>query len=82
MPIGLARLALVAMLLNQRLRGTALLRTLFFLPSLTPIVATALLWRWMLQPDFGLVNYLLDLVGDQGSGLAGSDRVGDPVAGH
>lgn len=34
-------------------------RTFFFLPTLTPVVAAAVLWRWMLQPEVGLVNYLL-----------------------
>ena len=39
---------------------------MFFLPTLTPVVAAAILWRWMLQPDVGLVNYLLAQVGVKG----------------
>jgi multiple sugar transport system permease protein len=58
----------LAVLLNQRLKGTTILRTCFFLPSLTPIVASALLWSWILHPDLGLVNYGLRQVGIQGPG--------------
>jgi multiple sugar transport system permease protein len=55
-----------AMLLNQRFPGTTVFRTFFFLPSITPIIASALLWTWIFQPTLGLLNYLLGLVGIQG----------------
>jgi multiple sugar transport system permease protein len=58
-PAGLGISLMLAAMLNQRLRGTVLFRTLFFLPTLIPVVASALLWRWLLQPDVGLVNYVL-----------------------
>jgi multiple sugar transport system permease protein len=58
-PLGLAISLALASMLNQKLRGTVLFRTLFFLPTLVPVVASALLWRWLLQPDVGLVNYAL-----------------------
>ncbi len=58
-PAGLTISLLLASMLNQRLKGTTIFRTLFFIPTLVPVVASALLWRWMLQPDIGLVNYLL-----------------------
>ena len=45
------------MLLNRGLRGTIVFRTLFFLPNLTPAVAAALLWIWLLAPEVGPVNY-------------------------
>ena len=57
---------LAALLLNQRLWGTQIYRTLFFIPSLTPIVATAVLWTWILAPSFGPVDNLLGLVGIKG----------------
>jgi multiple sugar transport system permease protein len=47
-------------------------RTFFFLPTLTPIVAAAVLWRWMLNPDVGLINYLLAQVGIKGPGWLAS----------
>jgi multiple sugar transport system permease protein len=62
----------IAILLNQKLMGTAFWRTMFFLPTLTPVVAAALLWRWMLNPDVGLVNYLLSLVSIKGPGWLSS----------
>jgi multiple sugar transport system permease protein len=58
-PAGLTISLLLAAMLNQKLKGTVLFRTLFFLPTLVPVVASALLWRWLLQPDVGLVNYAL-----------------------
>jgi multiple sugar transport system permease protein len=59
-PLGIFGSLLAAVLLNRGLRGTAAFRTAFFLPSLTPIVAAALLWQWILQPEVGVVNSVLD----------------------
>jgi multiple sugar transport system permease protein len=44
------------------------MRTLYFLPSVTSGVAVALLWIWMFNPDYGLINSALALVGIQGPG--------------
>jgi multiple sugar transport system permease protein len=71
-PLGIVGSLLAALLLNQRLKGTSVFRTLYFLPHLTPAVAAALLWVWVLQPEVGLVNYLLSLVGVQGPAWFGS----------
>ena len=71
-PIGLALSLGVAMLLNRPMALPSLWRTFFFLPTLTPIVAAALLWRWMLNPDVGLVNWLLAQIGIQGPGWLAS----------
>ncbi len=65
-PLSLTGSLLIAVLLNQRLRGTALFRTLFFLPSLVPVVASAVLWTWLFQPEFGAINWLLGLAGVDG----------------
>lgn len=62
----------IAILLNQALVGTSFWRTMFFLPTLTPVVAAAILWRWMLNPDVGLVNFLLAEVGIKGPGWLSS----------
>jgi multiple sugar transport system permease protein len=50
---------LLAVLLNRPLRGMTLLRTAYFLPSITLVVSIALVWSWMLDPQAGVVNYLL-----------------------
>ena len=71
--LGVFLSLLAALLLNQKLRGRNIFRALFYLPSLTPIVAMALLWVWLLQPQVGLVNYLLYQVGIDGPGWL-SDR--------
>jgi multiple sugar transport system permease protein len=58
-PLGLTGSLLAASLLNQHLKATTLWRTLFYLPSLTPVVAAAILWRYLLNTDVGLINHLL-----------------------
>ncbi len=67
-PVGTAGSLALAMLLNRGQSGTNLFRTLYFLPHLTPIVAMAILWKWLLHPSVGPVNYLLGRVGIDGPG--------------
>lgn len=66
--VGVFLSLLAAMLLNQNLKGRNIYRALYYLPSLTPIVAMAILWRWLLHPQVGLVNYGLYQVGIPGPG--------------
>jgi len=66
--LGVILSLLAAMLLNQNIKGRNIFRALFYLPSLTPIVALAILWGWLLNPKLGLVNYLLAQIGIQGPG--------------
>ncbi|MEM1303446.1 MAG: sugar ABC transporter permease, partial [Planctomycetota bacterium] len=58
-PLSVALGVVLATLLSQKVRGAAIYRTLWFLPSVVPVVATAVLWTWLLDPQQGLVNYLL-----------------------
>lgn len=58
-PLALGGSLLAAMLLNQALKGTVFFRTFFFMPHLTPIAASAVLWAWMFNPDVGPINYFL-----------------------
>ncbi|MDX6365461.1 MAG: multiple sugar transport system permease protein, partial [Nocardioidaceae bacterium] len=55
MAIGLG----VALLLNQPLRFRGLFRTMYFLPVVTPFVASAILWKWLYNGDYGLFNFYL-----------------------
>jgi multiple sugar transport system permease protein len=73
-PLGVAISLGLAVALNRGLRGTTIFRTLFFLPTLTPIAAAALLWTWLLHPEVGPVNYLLSLIGIQGPRWLGSQE--------
>ncbi len=66
--LGVFLSLLAALLLNQELKGRNFFRALFYLPSLTPVVALAILWVWLLQPQVGLVNFLLGGVGIDGPG--------------
>ncbi|MDW8098249.1 MAG: sugar ABC transporter permease [Anaerolineae bacterium] len=58
-PLGIAGSLLVAILLSTNIRGLGVYRTIYYLPSILPAVATALLWRWLFNPDAGLLNNLL-----------------------
>lgn len=70
---------LLAMLLNTNVRGLSLFRTIYFLPSITPVVASAIVWLWMFDPINGVVNYLLDQVGIHGPGWMGSPQWSKPA---
>lgn len=70
--VGLTFSLLLALLLDQKLMGTSLLRTFFFLPTLTPIVASVIIWGWIFQPQLGVLNFLLRLVGVEGPGWLAS----------
>lgn len=67
-PLGLVGSLFLAVLLNRGVGGTTAYRTLFFIPHLTPTVALALLWRWMLHPTLGPVNTAIEWFGIQGPG--------------
>ena len=71
-PLGITGSLLLAVLLNRKIPSKNLFRTLYFLPHVTPTVATILLWRWILQPEIGLANYLLEMVGIEGPRWLGS----------
>jgi multiple sugar transport system permease protein len=62
-PASLIGSLLLATLLNQGKRGTNVFRTLFYLPHLTPAVAMAILWTWLLDPDLGPINLFLKNIG-------------------
>ena len=62
-PLRLAAALFFAILLNQKVPAVGFFRTVYYLPSVVSGVAVSLLWVWMLQPQFGLLNYALHLVG-------------------
>jgi len=66
LPIVLVLGLTLALLLNQKLKGLLFFRTAYFMPVVSSWVAVALLWRWLLNPRYGLINYGLGLVGLQG----------------
>jgi multiple sugar transport system permease protein len=64
---------LFAALLNRKMRGVGAYRTFFFLPVVTMPVAVAMVWRWLYNGDYGLINYVLSLVG-----IDGPNWIADP----
>lgn len=58
-PISLLVALVYALLLNVKIPGQGVFRTIFYLPQMMPTVATAMLWVWMLNPQFGLINTVL-----------------------
>jgi multiple sugar transport system permease protein len=62
-PLGIIAALTLAILLNQRIVARGFFRTIFYLPTVMPAVAMALLWQWLFNPDFGLVNYILSALG-------------------
>lgn len=66
LPLGLLLAFAVAVLLNNQVKLRPVFRTCFFLPSLVPLVAVAMLWLWIFNGSFGLLNYALGLLGVEG----------------
>ncbi len=63
-PLSMAGGILVALLMNLKLKGIAFFRTIFYLPSVTAGVASAFLWFFIFQPDYGLLNYGIRVFGE------------------
>ena len=62
-PIGTALALTIAKLLDQSIRGRVFLRTLYYLPVVSSVVVSAMIWRWIYSPQHGLLNYFLDTLG-------------------
>ncbi|MEN6546933.1 MAG: sugar ABC transporter permease [Armatimonadia bacterium] len=62
-PLGMALSFFTALLMNQRLRGITLYRAMYFLPTVCSSVAVAVVWRWVYDADWGLLNQGLRLAG-------------------
>jgi len=58
-PIGMALSLLLAILMNRSIKGISFLRTMYYLPVISPIIAVSLLWQWILNQDYGLLNHVL-----------------------
>jgi len=62
-PLSLIISFATALLLNTKVRGLAVFRTIYYLPTIVPAVASAVLWAWILNTDFGLLNSVLNYFG-------------------
>jgi len=82
-PLSTSLSIALAVLLNQPIAGQGIYRTIFFLPSLVPVISLAILWQWMLNGPMGLVNNLirpfLNIINAVvGSHLQAPDWLNDP----
>lgn len=67
-PLSIVCGVILALLLNSNVRGIAVYRTVFFLPSIVPTVATTAIFMWLLNPQIGLANGILSKFGIVGPG--------------
>lgn len=65
-PLGIIISLFLAMALNQKIKGVKIFRAAYFLPVISSTVAVAVVWQWLYNPQFGLLNYLLSLFGING----------------
>lgn len=85
LPLSTVLSILLAVLISSARIGRPLFRTLFFLPALVPLVAMGILWSWIFNSDYGILNYVLEILfemfglGEYGITSA-PDWLGDPSA--
>ncbi len=78
-PLNVVLGLLLALLLNQKVKGLSVFRTIFFLPSVASGVAVSLLWMWIFNPRFGIINILLKKIGIIGPLWLGSEAWAIPA---
>lgn len=62
-PLGMVLALMLALLINNKVRGIAFFRTVYYLPSIVPAVASAVLWAWIFNTEYGLLNAMLRVFG-------------------
>ena len=67
-PVGLFLSILIATLLNSKIKGTSIYRTLYFLPSVTMAAAVAMVWKWIYNEKMGILNSVIRALGGKGIG--------------
>ncbi len=78
-PMGLAVALFLALLLNQPLRGISFFRTIFYMPALVGGVATIMMWLWVFNPEYGLLNSMLLRAGHLLAALGLEQAAGWPL---
>jgi multiple sugar transport system permease protein len=79
LPLGTILSMALALLLNQKIIARPVFRTIFFLPSLVPLVALAILWQWIFNGEYGVLNYILGLGGVDGPNWLGDIHWSKPA---
>jgi len=63
LPASLVFSLFLALAINMKVKGQSIYRTILYLPSIVPVIAVSVLWLWLLNPDYGLINRLLGFLG-------------------
>lgn len=72
-PIGMVISLILAVMMNRKIRGIAVFRAIYYIPVISPIIAVTLVWQWIFNYDYGLLNNLMwDWFGIQGPNWLGS----------
>ena len=79
LPIHLVFNMLMALLLNTKIRGLSLYRSIFYVPSITPVVASTIVWLWIFNGQFGILNEFLRFLGLSPIRLANRPQVGETL---
>lgn len=78
-PLQLLLAFALALLLNRKLPGIGMFRTIFYLPSVIAGISTVLLWGWIFNSSYGLMNYILSLVGIDGPNWLSDEKYAIPA---
>ncbi len=78
-PVGIFLSLLLAIALNQKIGGIKFYRVAYFLPVISSMVAVAIIWQWIYNPEYGLLNFLLSLVGVDGPNWLSSETWAMPA---
>ncbi|MDF2837672.1 MAG: binding-protein-dependent transport system inner rane component [Paenibacillus sp.] len=73
-PLGMVFALLLAVMMNRSLKGVSVFRTIYYIPVISPIMALSLLWQWMLNYDYGIINEFIWKI----FGVQGPNWLGDP----
>lgn len=74
-PVGMILAMLLALALNRKMRGKTIYRVIVYLPAVTSTVAIALLWRWIFNAEYGILNMIIQQI----TGKPGPNWLGDPA---
>ncbi|MBS4219084.1 sugar ABC transporter permease [Bacillus sp. FJAT-49711] len=77
-PLGVIISLVVAVFLNTKIKGKGIFRSIYFLPVVSAPVAVALVWKWLYNPQYGLINQLLNSMGLSGPDWLGSNFLALP----
>ncbi|WP_026487287.1 carbohydrate ABC transporter permease [Caldanaerobius polysaccharolyticus] len=78
-PLSLIFAFLIALLLNQKLKGIGIFRTCFYIPYITSGIAVTMLWGWLFNHDVGLINYILSIFGIKGPNWLSDEKWAMPA---